>query len=87
MKEASQVLKKVAHDWPCIAVQLSFEHGEIRRIETDYSNKGSERCLMEMLGVWIGRSTPQPTWEELASAMDVRGHNNLALHIRNKYYN
>ena len=45
----------------------------------------SESCLREMLKIWLKRSEPPPSWEELCEALNVVGEEKLAKNLKENY--
>ena len=80
-----ELYSKVANEWEDIGIQLDIEEGQLKQIKSDNAGD-SKACLREMLRVWLRRVAPPPSWQAMANALDTLGHQDIATHLRTKYY-
>ncbi len=64
---------------------LDCSKDELDMIEHDY--RTSDRCLEEVLVLWLSRSSPRPTWEDLILALKepTIGEEGFSIDIAGKY--
>ena len=80
----SELFGKVANEWEEIGIQLEIEYSQLEYIRSDNAGD-SIACLHEMLRVWLSRVAPPPSWSEMADALDMLGHEDIATHLRSTY--
>ena len=74
----------VANNWRAIGTFLEISSGELNTIAA--RERGDpQRCLMEMLGVWLHRLNPPASWPDIAKAVEFTGRSDIAQQIRQKY--
>ena len=74
----------VASNWRAIGTFLEIPAGELNTI-TERERGNSQRCLMEMLGVWLRRVNPPASWTDIAEAVEIIGRPDIAQEITQKY--
>ena len=79
------VLEK-ENDWRTLGIFLDVEDCILDEIERLYESKGIRRCKEELFRA-LKRREVDPTWEEIAEALDNVGNHALAKEIREKYIN
>ena len=78
-------LHQVSHKWYSLGVQLQIPIGTLNRILENYQ---MNKCLLEMLTVWLQSTDPPPTWSVLTEALEspLVGERLLAQLLRDKYF-
>lgn len=72
----------MANEWRAIGVQLEISN--LDTIETKHH--GDPRaCLLGMLGTWLKRVDPPPTWSAVIEAVEFLGEEQLGRKLREKY--
>ena len=66
-------------------MNLDLEYQQLDVIGNDHRGD-NKRCKTEMLACWL-RSTPTPTWEDVAEALYLMDEYAVADTIRRKYVN
>ena len=74
----------VASNWRAIGTFLEIPAGELNTI-AERERGNPQRCLMEMLGVWLRRVSPAASWTDIADAVEIIGRPDIAQQIRQKY--
>ena len=74
----------VANNWQPIGTFLEIPIGELNTI-AEREHGDPQRCLMEMLGVWLRRLNPPASWPDIAEAVEFTGRPDIAQQIRQKY--
>ena len=74
----------VASNWRAIGTFLEIPAGELNTI-AERERGNPQRCLMEMLGVWLCRVNPPASWTDIAEAVEITGRPDIAQEIRQKY--
>ena len=76
----------VRANWKNIGIELDIDMGTLNAIDTR-QNSDPDKCLPEMLDVWLKQVDPLPSWESLAEALESPpiGEGQLAQQIREKY--
>ncbi len=69
LRVVHKALYRVRQKWHPIGLELDLELADLSNIKDQYANEGIDRCLMEMLVVWLKRLTPRPTWQSLVAAL------------------
>ncbi len=64
-----KALYRVRVKWRAIGRELGLDLYVLFNIKGQYAIKGNDRCLEEMLVVWLKRLTPRPTWQSLVAAL------------------
>ena len=73
----------VATEWHTIGTFLGIPQGELKIIaEREHE---PQRCLMEMLSVWLCQTNPPPSWPDIAKAVEFIRRPDIAQQIRQKY--
>ena len=85
LKSLHSELHPVADKWYSLGVQLQVPIESLKCIETEHHQMN--RCLLEMLTVWLKCTTPPPTWNILTEALESPpvGERLLAQKLRDKY--
>ena len=81
LKTLKEALKSVVN-WHSLGVSLGIEDYQLRTIENTYYH--GERCMTETLIFWL-KSTTNPTWKDVAEALDQMDEHRVADEIRRKY--
>ena len=84
LKSLHSELHPVAEKWYSLGLHLQIPVKTLKCIEAEY--KQMNRCLLEMLTVWLKCTTPPPTWNILTEALESPsvGENLLAQQLRDK---
>ena len=61
-------LLPIAHQWKNIGALLKLEPYILDKIQSDEGKV--EDCLREMLSKWVKQINPQPSWVDLADAVE-----------------
>ena len=77
-------LIKVASMWELIGTLLKIDEGELSTIKADRSNQ-SRLCTKDMIGKWLSKVDPSPSWTALANALDLLGEEKLAKEINEEF--
>ena len=77
-------LRAKAADWEDIGVELEVADGVLKQIKAD-NPADSRGCLRELFRTWLIRVDPQPSWANIAEAIDGIGDEQLANDLRTKY--
>ena len=81
------MINPVRANWKNIGIELNIDMGTLNAIETR-QNSDPDKCLPEMLDIWLKQVDPLPSWESLAEALESPpiGEGHLAQQIlREKY--
>ena len=75
----------VPDKWQAIGTYLEVPEAQLNTI--DEQHRGNpQKCLMAMLTEgWLPRVNPPPMWQEIAEAVEIVGHPDVALKLRQKY--
>ena len=78
-------LLPVSHLWYSLGIQLQIPIETLKRIRIETE---MNKCLLEMLTVWLQSTDPSPTWSILIEALDCPAVEErlLAQQLRDKYY-
>lgn len=76
---------EVPHLWKEIGTYLEIKAAVLSTIEAR-NLKDPQRCLMELIDVWLARTDPAPRWGDMAEAVDFVGRGDVAQGIRSKYH-
>lgn len=78
MKELMKLLyRAVPHQWWEIGHCLEIGTPELESIRTKNLND-PQKCLIAMLELWLHRSSPPPSWEAIAEALEIVGREDIA---------
>ena len=70
--------------WKEVGRFLEIPSAMLSAIET--KNLGDpQKCILDMMDVWQQRTDPQPTWEDMAEAVEFVGREDIAQQIRATY--
>ncbi len=72
--------QEVPHQWYDIGAYLEIRTPELDGIKQKCLND-PKKCLLAMLGAWLDRDDPPPTWEAMAEALEIVGKENVARKI------
>ena len=80
-----QLYTTVPDKWRPIGTYLEIPTAQLNSIEKQYHGNPQE-CLMAMLTEgWLPRVSPPPTWQEIAEAVEIVGHPDIAQKLRQKF--
>ena len=80
-----QLYTAVPDKWRAIGTYLEIPTAQLNSIDKQYHGNPQE-CLMAMLTEgWLPRISPPPTWQDLAEAVEIVGHPDVALKLRQKF--
>ena len=73
--------------WRQIGRQLGLKRPDLTDIETRYKAEGNERCLEEMIVLWLKRPSLHPSWQTLVDALAAKtvDEETLSLSVKEKY--
>ena len=85
LKSLHSELHPVADKWYSLGVQLQIPVETLKCIEAEHNQMN--RCLLEMLTVWLKCTNPPSTWNFLTEALESPpvGERLLAQQLRDKY--
>lgn len=72
----------MANRWKAIGVQLEISN--LETIETKHRGDPQD-CLLGMLGTWLKRVDPPPTWSAVIKAVEFLGEEQLGKELKEKY--
>ena len=75
---------KVADKWKVVGIFLKISRGALSGIAEKY-RQDPQDCLVEMLGIWLERVYPPPTWTAIIEAVEFLGEGQLGKELRDKY--
>ena len=81
MNELNPYIKRIAHDYFGIGLELDIVNSTLRIIQQDSKFSGLEEKCREMLNAWLQTDTCA-TWEKLCIALERREQQVLAKEIR-----
>ena len=85
LKDLTDVLyHKVADKWKVVGILLEISKGTLSGIAEKYRQDPHD-CLVEMLGMWLERVYPPPTWTAIIEAVEFLGEGQLGKELRDKY--
>lgn len=84
LKFLHRELHPISHKWFSLGVQLQIPFDTLKCIEIE--NRQMDRCLLEMLTIWLQRTNPLPTFNILIEALESPpvGAELLAQKLRDK---
>ena len=68
VKEVRGFLYKVRRKWYDIGIELGISIDELDTISVNNQND-SEKCLVDMIKIWLKSINPPPTWNALSKAL------------------
>ena len=74
----------VADKWEHIGIYLHLPMAAVKTIAAEHE-QDSHKCLIGMLGAWLKRVDPPPTWTAIIEAVEFLGEEQLATRLREKY--
>ena len=74
----------VADKWEHIGIYLHLPMATLKTISERHQHD-PRKCLVEMLGVWLKRLHPPPTWSAIIDAVVFLGEEQLGSKLREKY--
>ena len=74
----------VAKNWRPIGTFLEIPIRELNTI-TERECGDPQRCLMDMLRVWLHQTNPPASWPDIADTVEFTGRPDIAQQIRQKY--
>jgi len=80
----SALYHKVAHKWEVIGVHLEIP-SETQAVIAEKCQHDPQRCLINMLEVWLKRSHPPASWATIIEAVEFLGEEQLGRHLRDKH--
>ena len=84
LKHLQEEISKVSNDWQDIGFLLDIEEGQLIQIKSDNAGECNQ-CLLEVLRIWLSRVDPPPSWSDIAEALEILEHTELATNLRAKY--
>ena len=72
----------MANEWKAIGVQLEISN--LDTIETKHHGD-PHNCLLGMLGTWLKRVNPPPTWSAVIKAVEFLGNEQLGKDLKENY--
>ncbi len=80
-----RALYGVHRKWYSLGLELDCSIDELDAIEL--KSPTSDQCLGRVLNLWLSRSSPRPTWEDLILALKepTIGEEGLSIDIAGKY--
>ena len=75
----------VADKWEHVGIYLHLPMPDLKTVAAEHQ-QDSHKCLIGMLGVWLRRVDPPPTWTAIIEAVEFLGEKQLARQLREKYY-
>ena len=76
---------QVADIWMILGIQLGISHGTLRSIEVNCL-RNPQKCLLEMLQMWLQQVDPPPTWAAVIDAVEFIGQEQLGRELRQRYH-
>ena len=73
--------KEVADKWRAIGDFLEIPAGQLSTI-AEKNGGNPQKCLLDLLDVWLARLKPRPTWSAMADAVDLVSDPGLAQKVR-----
>ncbi len=64
-----EALRDVRYKWQLIGIQLHLSFSDLEDLQNNYSYRDSDQRLTQMIGMWLRKSDPRPTWEALINAL------------------
>ena len=74
----------VADKWEHIGIYLHLPLATLKAISEEHQRDPC-KCLVEMLGVWLKRVHPPPTWSAIIGAVVFLGEEQLGSKLKEKY--
>ena len=74
----------VADKWELIGIYLHLPMATMKAITIEHQCN-PHKCLIGMLGVWLKRMFPYPTWSAVVEAVEFLGEQQLGRELREKY--
>ena len=76
-------LDAVHSDWFLIGIALKIPHRKLRSLEFLHSHSSSNHCMSEMIYYWL--DSPNASWDQVVNALELVGHSELALILKQQY--
>ena len=73
LRDAYRLFRDFAYNWEAIGALLNVESYVIKEIRYDRAGE-AKVCFQELLGRWLKRVSPRPTWKELTEAVERATH-------------
>ena len=83
VKNLSSELTTITN-WYQLGLYLNLQTHELNKIQQDHAHHGNDRQMLEMLALWL-RRTPNPTWDDVVSALQQMRENRVAENIHQKH--
>ena len=83
VKNLSSELTTITN-WYQLGLYLDLQTHELNKIQQDHAHHGNDRQMLEMLALWL-RRTPNPTWDDVVSALQQMRENRVAENIHQKH--
>ena len=74
----------VADKWEHISIYLHLPMPTLKTIAAEHQ-QDSHKYLIGILGVWLKRVDPPPTWTAIIDTVEFLGEKQLARQLREKY--
>jgi hypothetical protein len=78
LKDVRALLFSIRKKWYNIGIELGLSVVELDVIESNHKDD-PDRCLVEMIKMWLKSIDPFPTWSTLACALRVDAVSEVAL--------
>jgi hypothetical protein len=78
VKNVRDLLFNIRQKWYNIGIELGLSTDELDVIESKYKDD-PDRCLVEVIKMWLKSIDPFPTWSILACALRANAINEVAL--------
>ena len=87
LEEVYDALHSARTKWRHIGRKLGIKRHDLKNIEDQYGPKGNDRCLEEMLDIFLKSPDLSPTWQTVINALkhEVVGEGTLGDDIERKY--
>ncbi len=86
-KAVCDALWPIKAKWRQIGVWLGLKYTDINALVHRYGRDETERCLQEMVSVWLTKYKLEPTWQTVAAVLEneIICEEELAYDIKKKY--
>ena len=83
VKNLSSELTTITN-WYQLGLYLDLQTHELDKIQQEHAHQGNDRQMLVMLTLWL-RRTPNPTWDDVVTALEQLRENRVAESVRQKY--
>ena len=81
---SKELYGKVASKWEDIGIQLDIDDGLLSEVKANYHGD-SASSLREMLRIWLKKSNPEPSWNDIVEALECLREEKLSQELNEKY--